>query len=90
MNEAALLKAAETGAIVTAENHNVIGGIGSAVAETLAELKPTLQYRVGVREAFGQVGKVDYLKEKYGLTVENIVTQAKKLVDQKVKVGVSV
>ncbi len=90
VNEAALLKAAETGAIVTAENHNVIGGIGSAVAETLAELKPTLQYRVGVREAFGQVGKVDYLKEKYGLTVENIVTQAKKLVDQKVKVGVSV
>ena len=90
VNEAALLKAAETGAIVTAENHNVIGGIGSAVAETLAELKPTLQYRVGVREAFGQVGKADYLKEQYGLTVENIVAQAKKLVDQKVKVGVNV
>jgi len=90
VNEAALLKAAETGAIVTVENHNVIGGIGSAVAEILAELKPTLQYRVGVREAFGQVGKVDYLKEQYGLTVKNIVAQVKKLVDQKAKVGVNV
>jgi transketolase len=90
VNEAALLKAAETGAIVTAENHNVIGGIGSVVAETLAELKPTLQYRVGVREAFGQVGQADYLKEQYGLTAENIVAQAKRLVEQKAKISVNV
>ncbi|PTQ85404.1 hypothetical protein C8U37_10441 [Trichococcus patagoniensis] len=68
----------------------ILLGIGSAVAETLAELKPTLQYRVGVREAFGQVGKADYLKEQYGLTVETIVAQAKNLVDQKAKVGVNV
>ena len=86
INKKAVLQAAETGAIITAENHNVIGGLGSSVAEVLAEEKPTLQYRVGVREEFGQVGKADYLKEQYGLTVENIVFQAKELMKKKSKV----
>ncbi|MCA9765487.1 MAG: transketolase family protein [Carnobacterium sp.] len=85
INKEAVLQAAETGAIITAENHNIVGGLGSAIAEVLAEEKPTLQYRIGVREQFGQVGKADYLKEQYGLTVENIVSQAKQLIKKKEK-----
>ncbi len=81
----AILQAAETGAVITAENHNVIGGLGSAVAEVLSEEKPTLQYRIGVREQFGQVGKAAYLKEQYGLTVENIFYQSKELIRKKEK-----
>lgn len=83
IDQKAIVSAAETGAIVTAENHNVIGGLGSSVAEVLSEEKPVLQYRIGVREQFGQVGKADYLKEQYNLTVENIVCQAKELIKKK-------
>lgn len=83
INQKIILEAAETGAIITAENHNVIGGLGSAVAEVLAENKPTLQYRIGVREQFGQVGKVSYLKETYKLTKDEIIRKTKFLVGQK-------
>lgn len=75
--------AAATGAIVTAENHNVIGGLGSAVAEVLSEEKPTFLHRVGVKEQFGQVGKTDYLKEVYDLTATEIVKQMKQLIKKK-------
>lgn len=85
IDQKAILKAAQTGAIVTAENHNVIGGLGSAVAEVLAEEAPTHHYRVGVREKFGQVGTMDWLKEDYLITVNEIVTQAKKLLLKKNK-----
>lgn len=54
--------AQKTNAIVTAENHNVIGGLGSAVAEVLSEHYPAPLKRIGVHEAFGQVGTIDYLK----------------------------
>lgn len=59
--------------VVTAENHSVIGGLGSAVAEVLAEAgqMPPL-YRVGVEDRFGQVGSIDFLKRDYGLTAEHI------------------
>ncbi len=65
--------AAETGAIVTAEEHNIIGGLGSAVAECVAEtcLVPVL--RVGVRDEFGRSGKVPPLLKLYGLDAETIV-----------------
>lgn len=62
-----------TSAVVTAENHNVIGGLGSAVAEVLSEQCPTRLRRIGVKEQFGQVGKVEYLKEFYQLTSSDIV-----------------
>ncbi|MGE8203905.1 transketolase family protein [Heyndrickxia sp. NPDC080065] len=75
--------AKQTGAVLTAENHNVNGGLGSAVAEALSENHPVPLYRIGVREKFGQVGKVDYLKEFYGLKAENIVQEAEKLVLRK-------
>ncbi|WAA09736.1 transketolase family protein [Fervidibacillus albus] len=68
--------AEKTGLIITAENHNVIGGLGSAVAETLSEIKPVPVMRIGVREKFGQVGKVEYLKQFYGLTTNDIVNTA--------------
>lgn len=75
--------AEETGAIVTAENHNYINGLGSAVAEVLAENKPVPMKRVGVEDQFGQVGSVDYLQEVYGLTAENIVAKALETIKRK-------
>ena len=72
MNEEVVIEAAKLGPIITAENHNVIGGLGSAVAEIIAENHPTKMKRIGVKEQFGQVGKLDYLKEVYGLKANDI------------------
>ena len=69
--------AAETGAIVTAEEHNVIGGLGSAVAEVVAETKPVPVLRIGTEDRFGKSGKVPALLEEYGLTPAAIVAKAK-------------
>ena len=71
-----LKAAAETGAIVTAEEHNIIGGLGSAVAEVVGEGCPVPVIRLGVEDKFGHSGKVPPLLEMYGLTVENIVAKA--------------
>jgi transketolase len=68
--------ATKTKAIVTAENHNVIGGLGSAVAEVLCEHCPTKMRRIGVKEQFGQVGKMNYLMEFYQLTARDIAKKA--------------
>ena len=65
--------AAETGAIVVAEEHNIIGGLGSAVAECVAETYPCPVLRVGVQDTFGRSGKVPPLLEMYGLNSETIV-----------------
>jgi transketolase len=75
--------AAKTGAVVTAEEHNVIGGLGGAVCEALAELCPVPVVRVGVEDRFGMSGKVPELLAEYGLTKENIVAKAKKAVSLK-------
>ena len=73
-----LQAAAETGAIVTAEEHNVIGGLGSAVAEVLVESgKPVPMLRVGVEDTFGRSGPALELLEMYGLTAPHIVEKAK-------------
>ena len=69
--------ARETGAIVTAEEHNVIGGLGGAVAEVVGETFPVPVVKVGVEDRFGKSGKVPVLLEEYGLTAENIVAKAK-------------
>ena len=71
--------AAKTGAVVTAEEHTVIGGLGGAVAECLAETVPTPMARVGVRDCFGKSAPADILLEHYGLTAGNIAEQAKRL-----------
>ena len=76
-----LTKAArETGAVVTAEEHNVIGGLGSAVAEVLCEECPVPLRRVGTQDVFGQSGKPAPLLEMYGLTAENIAKQAMEVI----------
>lgn len=75
--------AKETGAIVTAEEHNIIGGLGSAVAEVIAEIMPVPVIRVGVKDTFGESGKPNLLMEKYGLTAKDIVDAAKKAISLK-------
>ena len=69
--------ARSTGAIVTAEEHNVIGGLGAAVTEAVCEACPVPVMRVGIEDSFGRSGKVPPLLEMYGLTPENIVAKAK-------------
>ena len=68
--------AAETGAIVVAEEHSIIGGLGSAVAECVSETCPCPVLRVGVQDTFGRSGKVPPLLELYGLTSEAIFLKA--------------
>ena len=75
--------AAETGAIVTAEEHNVIGGLGSAVAEAVGESCPVPVLRVGVKDTYGHSGTVPALLEAYGLTPAAIVSAAKKAIELK-------
>ena len=69
--------AKKTGAVVTAEEHNVVGGLGGAVCEALCELCPVPTLRVGVEDKYGRSGKVPALLEMYGLTKENIAAKAK-------------
>ena len=78
LDEELVLKAAkETKAIVTAEEHNIIGGLGSAVSELLSEKYPTKVIKVGVNDVFGQSGPALELLEKYGLSAANIETKVK-------------
>lgn len=75
--------AAQTGAIVTCENENIIGGLGSAVAEVLVESKPVPMGRVGVADEFGEVGPQSYLEERFKLTAPFIVEKAKEVIARK-------
>ncbi len=81
--EAIITCAKETGAIITAENHNIINGLGSAVAEVLAEHIPTPLERVGVQDLFGEVGPEDYLRKRFKLTPEEIVRKVEKVLKRK-------
>lgn len=81
--EAILRAAANTGAIVTAENHNVINGLGSAVSEVLIRNKPVPVEMVGVNDEFGEVGPVSYLRERFGLTDTAIVEAALRAIQRK-------
>ncbi len=79
-----ILKAAkETGAIVTAEEHSVIGGLGSAVAEYLSEEFPIPVIKLGVNDVFGHSGPAVKLLDEFGLRAENIVEKALKAIDLK-------
>lgn len=69
--------AADTGAIVVAEEHNIIGGLGEAVASAVCESCPVPVLKVGVEDRFGKSGKVPALLEMYGLTPANIAAKAK-------------
>lgn len=71
--------AKKTGKIITAENHNVTGGLGSAVAEVLVEHYPIPMRKVGIEDRFGQVGTQEFLQKEYGLTAEKIIEKASEL-----------
>ena len=77
--------ALKTGAILTVENHNVIGGLGSAVSEVLSENCPTLLKRMGVNEEFGEVGAQDYLADRYKQTAKYIYEESNNLLKKKAK-----
>lgn len=78
LNEAAVVEAARrTGAVVTAEDHSIMGGFGSAVAEILGERLPTRMRRVGTRDVYAESGPNDALLEKYGLTARHVADAAR-------------
>ena len=80
IDEEIIIKASgDTGRIVTAEEHSVIGGLGSAVAEVLCQKAPARMAMVGQKDTFGESGKPDQLKEKYGMTAADIVAAVKGL-----------
>lgn len=84
IDEEAIVKAAkETGAIVTCEEHTVMGGLGSAVAEVVVRQCPVPMAMVGTEDVFGQSGKASEVLKVYGLTPEHIALEAKKLVEVK-------
>lgn len=74
-----LIKAArETGVLVTAEEHSVIGGLGSAVLEAIAEQCPVPVVRIGVKDVFGHSGKGNEMLVEFGMTAENIIAETKR------------
>ena len=84
LDEALVIDCAKkTGAVVTVENHNAVGGLYSAVADCLAANCPTPVGRVAVEESFGEVGPVDYLAERFGLTAEHVIAEAEKTLARK-------
>ncbi len=84
LDEKTVIEAAKkTGAVVVAENHNILNALGSAVAECLSENHPTPVKRVGVKDHFGEVGKRPFLAEKFGLLATDIVKAAKAAVAMK-------
>ncbi|MBI5287274.1 MAG: transketolase family protein [Deltaproteobacteria bacterium] len=78
--------ALETGAIITVEEHSIIGGLGEAVASILAEESPVLMRMVGVKDSFGQSGSAEELLAHYGLMPEDIAAAAKGVIRRKANV----
>ncbi len=84
IDEDIIVKAArETGAIVTAEEHNIYGGLGSAVCEVVAEKCPVPVLRIGTKDKFGKSGKPELLMKEYELTAEDIVKKAEEVLKLK-------
>lgn len=82
--EAVIVSARKTRAVVTCENHNVIGGLNSAVCEVLSEECPVPVKAIGIHDHFGEVAKTDYLMKKYKMTAEDIVEAAVAVMKKKV------
>jgi transketolase len=82
-SELVIRMAKQCGAVVTAEEHSINGGLGSAVAEVLSENCPTPLIRVGVPDSFGQSGKPAELLEEYGLTAAAIADKVKQVIARK-------
>jgi transketolase len=84
LDEEMIIRAAgETGCIVTAENHNILGGLGSAVAEVVTSHCPVPVIRVGIHDVFGEVGPADWLAEKHGISASHIVQAAREALDHR-------
>ena len=81
--EAVIESAKKTGAVLTVENHNLIGGLKSAVSEVLIEEYPVPLRAIGVDDKFGQVGRLPYLKETYNMRAEDIIRLAKEVISLK-------
>ena len=81
--EAVVKSLKKTRCAVVAENHNIIGGLFSAVAEVAAQKCPTPMVPVGTKDVFGEVGKLPELSEKFGMTVENVIEAVRKAVSMK-------
>ncbi len=81
--DAVVAAATRCGAVVTAEEHSIIGGLGGAVAEVLAEAAPVPLVRIGIRDAFGTSGDCEGLLKHYGISAENIVNAVKEAIKKK-------
>ena len=82
-SECIMRSVSKTGCAVTAEEHSIIGGLGSAVAELLSEEMPAPLTRVGTKDTFGESGKAELLMEKYGLTAKDIAAAAEVSISKK-------
>ena len=82
-NDLVINLAKKTNCVVTAEDHNIIGGLGSAVAEVLGENYPCLMKRIGLQDKYGESGKPNELYKKYGLDAESIAEEVMKFVKKK-------
>ena len=75
--------AKKTNCVITAEDHNIIGGLGSTVAEVLGENYPTLMKRIGMEDRYGESGKAAELYDKYGLSAEHVASKVKEIIKKK-------
>lgn len=82
IDKEAIWEAAETGNIVTVENHSVIGGLGSAVCETVAEDRPCKVHRIGFQDIFLECGDDEALFSRYGMNTENIIQRVTKILNK--------
>ena len=85
LDEMALSAAAKTGLIITLEEHQIIGGLGSAVAEFVTEHKPVPVLRFGIQDSFAESGPPEALWQKYGLTLDNLLALVEKGINLKLK-----
>lgn len=81
--ELVLKSARQTGAAVTAEDHNIVGGLGGAISEVLGEKEPLPLKRIGVKDEFGESGAPEKLFTKYGMNVEHIIEAVKGVIARK-------
>ena len=81
-NELVINLAKKTNCVITAEDHNIIGGLGSAISEVLSENYPCRVKRIGVKDRYAESGKPDELYRKYGLDAESIAQEALKMVNK--------
>ncbi len=82
-SEAVIESAKKTGCVVTAENHSIIGGLGSATLEALSDTCPVPLKRIGVKDAWGECGEVDDLFETYGFSKKHIIEAIKNIIEKK-------